>query len=76
MATKRYVKPNAGGGWDVLKEGHRRTTVHAQTKSEAIARARDLTRREGGGEVRVMNQMGKITDSTTVARLPQRRAAA
>lgn len=74
MATKRYVKPNAGGGWDVLKEGHRRTVVHAQTKGEAIARARDLTRREGGGEVRVMNQMGKITDSAKVARLPQRRA--
>lgn len=67
MATNRYVKPNADGGWDVLKEGHRRALMHYETQGKAVARARELTRREGGGEVRVMNTMGKVVRETTVA---------
>jgi hypothetical protein len=66
MATKRYVKPNAHGGWDVLKEGHRRTPVHYETQQKALTRARELARREGGGEIRVMNTMGKVVDAVTV----------
>ncbi len=67
MATNRYVKPNANGGWDILKEGHRRALVHYDTQGKAFARARELTRREGGGEIRLMNAMGKIVRETTVA---------
>jgi len=67
MATNRYVKPNADGGWDVLKEGHRRALMHYDTERKAVARARELTRREGGGEIRIMNTMGKIVRETTVA---------
>jgi len=67
MAVNRYVKPNADGGWDILKEGHRRPLVHCETQGKAVARARALTRREGGGEVRVLNAMGKIVRETTVA---------
>lgn len=67
MATNRYVKPNADGGWDVLKEGHRRALMHYDTQSKAVARARELARREGGGDVRVMNAMGKVVRETTVA---------
>jgi hypothetical protein len=66
MANRRYVKQNAEGGWDVLKEGHRRSTVHAETKAGAVARARDIARSEGGGEVRVVNRFGKVEDSKTV----------
>ena len=67
MAINRYVKPNASGGWDILKEGHRRALVHCETEGKAVARARELTRRDGGGEVLVMNAMGKIVHETTVA---------
>lgn len=67
MASTRYVRENADGGWDVVKEGHRRATVRMADRSSAVARARDIVRREGGGEVRVMNKMGKIVDSRTVA---------
>ena len=66
MATKRYVKPNGHGGWDVLKEGHRRATVNYDTQQKAMTRARELARREGGGEIRVMNTMGKVVDAVTV----------
>jgi hypothetical protein len=63
----RYVQPNANGGWDILKEGHRRALVHCDTERRAVARARELTRRDGGGEIRVLNAMGKIVREATVA---------
>jgi Uncharacterized protein conserved in bacteria (DUF2188) len=68
MADTRYVKQNAAGGWDVLREGDRRTSVQADTQQEAMTRARALVRKAGGGEVRVMNRVGKVVDSNTVSR--------
>jgi hypothetical protein len=67
MAVNRYVQPSADGGWDILKEGHRRPLVHCETEDTAVERAVELTRLEGGGEIRVMNTMGKIVRETTVA---------
>ena len=77
MTNDRYVIPAGEGGWDVVKEGHQRPTAHAATKAKAIARARQLVSRDGGGEVWVLNQTGKITDSDRVAppRVRGRRAA-
>jgi hypothetical protein len=66
MATRRYVRENANGGWDVLKEGHQRATEHADTRAKAIARARVLARREGGGEILVMGRTGKVVEANTV----------
>ncbi len=73
--TDRYIVPSKGGngGWDIVKHGHRRATGHAKTKSEAIANARSILRREGGGELRIMNRDGKLTDSNTIAPRPTRR---
>jgi hypothetical protein len=68
MQSKRYVKQNATGGWDVLKEGHRRASVQTETRSQAVARAKDIVKREGGGEVQIVNRMGKIEDANKVAR--------
>jgi hypothetical protein len=76
MASKRDVKRNASGSWDVLREGDRRGAVRAETKERALARARDVLRREGGGEVRVVNDAGKIVRSSRVGGRPQRRRAA
>lgn len=66
MSANRYVKQNPEGTWDVLKEGHRRSTVQAPSMREAVIRARRLVRRDGGGEVRVINRAGKVTDTRTV----------
>ncbi len=68
MATKRYIRENADGGWDVLKEGDRRPRTQASTKREAVARARSMVSREGGGEIRVVNRAGKIVGSNRVSR--------
>lgn len=66
MATKREVKRNAAGGWEVLREGDRRAAIRMDTKERALARAREVVRREGGGEVRLINDAGKIVRSSQV----------
>lgn len=74
-ANDRYVVPNTrNGGWDILKEGHRRATGHARTKNEAITNARKAVRNDGGGELRIVNRSGKLTESNTI-RPAKRRAA-
>lgn len=75
-SSDRYVVPNsASGGWDIVKEGHRRATGHAQTKAGAIRSARTIVGKEGGGEIRILNRSGKIVDSNTVPSARGRRAA-
>jgi hypothetical protein len=74
-ANTRYVKQSQDGGWDVVKEGHRRATAHGETRAKAVQVASKLVREDGGGEVYVMNRTGKVVDSTSV-RASRRRAAA
>jgi hypothetical protein len=75
MSNTRYVKQAGEGGWDVVKEGHRRPTAHGATKAAAVRTARRLVRQEGGGEVLVMNRTGKVAEASRVARAPKRSAA-
>jgi 1,2-phenylacetyl-CoA epoxidase PaaB subunit len=54
--------------------------VRAATEERALAQARDVVRREGGGEVRVVNDAGKIVRASKVGgqaggRVQRRRAA-
>lgn len=62
----RYVQANRDGGWDVVKAGHRRATAHGATKAGAISRAAALTRRDGGGQIVVLNEAGKVVSTTSV----------
>lgn len=39
--SDRSLVPNPEGGWDVVKERHERASAHADTKKEAVNRARD-----------------------------------
>ena len=64
--TDRYVVPNPEGGWDVVKENHERASAHTDTKKEAIDRAREIVRNQGGGEIRIANKDGKLIDADTV----------
>ncbi len=76
MKNTRYVKKaSSGRGWDVVREGHRRATAHGATKADAVKTARELTRQEGGGEIRILNRTGKVVDASKVAR-PRKQAAA
>jgi Uncharacterized protein conserved in bacteria (DUF2188) len=72
-ANDRYVRESAGGGWEVVKEGHRRATAHSSSKAGALAQARAMARREGG-QVRLLRD-GKIVPSKPAARPPRTAAA-
>jgi hypothetical protein len=75
MATKRYVRESRDGGWQVLKEGQRRSGVQTPTKQAALARARAIVKKSGGGEIRVVNRVGKVVESKTIRRAPLKRAS-
>jgi Uncharacterized protein conserved in bacteria (DUF2188) len=63
----RYVQPNKErGGWDVKKEDAGRASVHTDTKAEAINRGRQIVRNQGGGELGIKNEQGRIIDSDTI----------
>jgi len=65
--SDRYVVPNSQrGGWDVVKEDHHRASAHTDRKADAVDRAREIVRNEGGGEIRISNKQGKLIDSDTV----------
>lgn len=64
--SDRYVVPNPGGGWDVVKEDHKRASAHTDTKREALDRGREIVRNQGGGELRIQNKHGQFIDSDTV----------
>lgn len=69
MAKKpgRDVSPNSGDGWKVTKPGGGRASAKTDTQRQAEQRAKEIVRREGGGEVRIRGRDGRIRDSDTVA---------
>lgn len=65
--SDRYVVPNKErGGWDVVKEDHKRASAHAPRKQEAIDRARKIVNGQSGGEIRIADKQGRFSDSDTV----------
>jgi hypothetical protein len=70
MATppmRRHINPNPNGGWDVHRPGGMRSSGHFGTQREAIDRAREIIRNNGGGEVTIHGRDGKIRDSDSVS---------
>ena len=62
----RYVVPSQRGGWNVVREQHKRASGYFSTKQQAIDRGRE-TARNAGGELRIANREGRFIDSDTVA---------
>jgi hypothetical protein len=67
MSSNRHVVPNPDGGWDIKKPGSSRSSAHETRQADAIKRAKQIVRNQGGGEVRVHGRDGRIRDSDTVA---------
>lgn len=65
MAPDRIVVPNPEGGWDV-KGGGKRASAHTDTQAQAIQRAKEIVRNQGGGEVSISGRDGKIRAKDTV----------
>jgi Uncharacterized protein conserved in bacteria (DUF2188) len=65
--SDRYVQPNTErGGWDIVKKDHQRVSAHTHNKAQAINRAHQIIRNEGGGELRIKNAQGRLIDSDTI----------
>jgi uncharacterized protein DUF2188 len=65
--NRRMVSPNTErGGWDNQKAGGDRTSSHHDTQAQAIERAREMLKKEGGGELTIKGRDGRIRDSDTV----------
>jgi hypothetical protein len=58
-ARKDYVVRSNDGGWDVIRGGDRLPTARTDTRQDAVAKAKRLSR-TAGGEVRVLGRSGKI----------------
>jgi hypothetical protein len=75
--TDRYVVPNdARGGWDVVKEDHKRVSAHTRTQQQAITRAKQIVSNLGGGDVRVQGEGGTWRAADTKSGAKHRESAA
>jgi uncharacterized protein YegP (UPF0339 family)/HEAT repeat protein len=64
--NERRVVPHPDGGWRVVVPGNARASGHFPRQRDAIARAREIVRNTGGGEVIVHGRDGRIRDRDTV----------
>lgn len=62
----RHVVPTGDGKWAVKAPGGKRASSVSGTKREALDKARQVVRNQGGGEVRIHGRDGRIQDSDTI----------
>lgn len=55
------------GGWEIVRADERLASDFDETKEGAVEKAQEMVRREGGGEVRVKNDLGKVVESRTIS---------
>jgi hypothetical protein len=65
-ANRRIVQQRQNGDWEVKKPGADRASAITNTQSDAIDRARHILSNDGGGELTIKGQNGRIRDSDTV----------
>ncbi len=61
-----YVSGNRSNGYNIKKEGASRASEHFELKEKAESRAKMLSFKSGGGEVRIQGPNGRIMDSDTI----------
>lgn len=59
---EHHVVPNQKGGWDVKKEGAKKSSVHTDTKKDAVDKGRSISKNQGS-EFIVHGKDGKIQKS-------------
>lgn len=67
QTPNRNVQPNKRiGGWEIVRAGSRRASAFDATRDGAVRKARAMVRHDGGGEVRIKNEIGKVVESKRV----------
>ncbi len=62
----RHVVRQDDGRWAVKAPNAKKASSVSQTQREAIAKARETVKNQGGGEVRIHGRDGRIRDSDTI----------
>lgn len=63
---RRDVTPNPQGGWDVKNPEGSRASSHHETQKDAIDRGREILGNEGGGELRIKGEDGRVREQDTI----------
>lgn len=66
MAKNYYVSGNRQQGYRAVGEGGQRATVTGKNQAEVIHQAREIMRRNGGGELRIQGTNGHFRAADTV----------
>jgi hypothetical protein len=70
--VNRNVQPRLHvEGWEVVRAGNARALAFDQTKAGAVRKARAMVRREGGGEIRIKNDIGKVVERKKIRGVPR-----
>jgi hypothetical protein len=64
--NKRTVQRRDDGNYEVRRPGADRASAIERTQTAAIARAREILRNDGGGELAIRNNKGQIRAQDTV----------
>ena len=59
MGKSHHVVPNPNGGWDVMKNGAERASLHTGTKQDAVQKGREISKNQGT-ELFIHGQNGRI----------------
>jgi len=65
-----HVIPRTNGGWNVKLENASRASSSHETKADAVARARELAKRQALGQVIIHKQDGTIQTEHTYGKDP------
>lgn len=63
----RTVSKRSDGSWANKKDGNERASSVHDTQREAAKAAREMLRNEGGGELKIKDESGKIRSKDTIA---------
>ena len=66
MVKANYDVFGHRGDYSVKREGASRISAHTPTKAQAERLAKQFSRNQGGGEVRIHRPNGQIMDSDTI----------
>jgi len=66
-SNKRVVQQRPDGNWEAVAPKAKRASTVQPTQTKAEARAKEIVKNAGGGEVVIKGRDGRIRDSDTVA---------
>lgn len=64
--SSRIVQRHGDDDWEVRKPGASRASAVEATQAEAIQRARNIVKHDGGGELKVRSEKGNIRQQNTI----------